>query len=317
MEFALHTKLLLWLRGLLFMLTWREKSGFSKQPDAAVFTKSEDDGADGSESVRRVVFIRHGESDWNEVFNKEKHMLLPRAALGCLREWNPLGKCCRAQDSVFLDSPLSLEGCDQADGLREFLFRAGDPESNVSVKVARQGTPADSVVVSSNLRRALHTGLIALHPRFERNVGEKVVLLAQLQEMSRNVDTNSITAAKKCPELGIVARRLGSGHPQPDTWVDPKHCTGNKKMCQSALPRFNDFCAWCFDSNDKPAIVVGAGHSLWFKNFFRLYLPQASKHDIKTCKMLNCAAVSFELVSLLSCLCVLQVLLNIMSSLLT
>ena len=133
------------------------------------------------------------------------------------------------------------DGQHQADNLREFLFRTGDPSSNVSVKAAREGTPADSVVVSSNLRRTLHTGLIALHPRLERNPGEKVLLLAQLQEMSRNVDTNSITPARKCPELGIVSRRLGSGHAKPETWVDPSSCTGNKKMCQSALPRFNDF----------------------------------------------------------------------------
>ena len=276
------------------MLTWREKKGFSKAPDAATFSKG---GDSHPEQTRTIVFIRHGESDWNEVFNKEKIMLLPRAFLGCLREWNPLGKCCKAQDSVYLDSPLSIEGCEQADGLRDYLFRRGDPSSNTSVKVAREGSPDDSVVVSSNLRRALHTGLIALHPRLERNAGEKVLLLAELQEMSRNVDTNSITSANKCPELGIVARRLGSSHPKPETWVNSQYNTGNKKMCTSALPRFNDFCSWCFDNNDKPVIIVGAGHSLWFMNFFKLFLPQASKHDAKSCKLYNCAAVSFTLVS--------------------
>ena len=39
-----------------------------------------------------------------------------------------------------------------------------------------------------------------------------------------------------------------------------------------------------------------AGHSLWFKEFFKLYLPKKSNHLLKTNKMKNCGVVSFELV---------------------
>jgi len=39
-----------------------------------------------------------------------------------------------------------------------------------------------------------------------------------------------------------------------------------------------------------------AGHSLWFKEFFKLYLPKNSTHFLKTNKMKNCGVVSFQLI---------------------
>ena len=290
MQFGLFTKLFLWLRGIVFLITWREKKGFSKAPDAADFTPADGDAASRSPADERtVVFIRHGESDWNEIFNKEKYMLLPRLFLGCLKEW---GRCCHASNSVFLDSPLSEEGCGQAEELERYLTKTGDPARSRSVKVVREGNQENSIIVASNLRRAIHTGLLALWPRLQANGDEKITLLACLQEMSRNVDTNSITEPNAMPETGVVARRLNGN---PAKWLDHSKNTGNKKMCKSALPRFERFCDFCFEQAPGTAVVVGAGHSLWFQNFFKLYLPKALEHDAKSFKMYNCAAVSLTL----------------------
>jgi len=279
---GIDTSIYLWLRGLIFCVTWREKKGFSSAPDAGSFAKGNDNTL-----KRKIVFIRHGESDWNEVFNKEKYLLLPRLFYGLIREFT---KCFHGQDSVFLDSPLSLEGCDQADKLRNFLFSEGDPKTNFSVQMAREGTPENSIVIASNLRRAVHTGLIGLYPRLERN-NEKILLRAELQEMSRNVDTGSITGKGQVPVVDVVDKRIGKSSSQ---WLDPSENTGNKKMCTSAKPRFDAFCKYVCDQK-KENVIVAAGHSLWFREFFKLYLPKKSKHSAKNDKMLNCASVSFEL----------------------
>ena len=191
--FDIFRSIFLWLRGLLFCVTWREKSGFNKALDALIFSKSTKNTI-----IKQIIFIRHGESDWNEIFNKEKLLLLPRLFFGILRECT---KCFNSQDSVFLDAPLSEEGCDQADGLRNFLFKDGNPSNNVSVKVIREGTPKDSILAASNLRRGIHTGLIGLYPRLEKNQNEQIILLSELQEMSRNVDTNSVTADNQVPNV--------------------------------------------------------------------------------------------------------------------
>ena len=90
--FDIFRSIFLWLRGLLFCVTWREKSGFNKAPDALIFSKSTKNII-----MKQIIFICHGESDWNEIFNKEKLLLLPRLFFGILRECT---KCLNSQDSV-------------------------------------------------------------------------------------------------------------------------------------------------------------------------------------------------------------------------
>lgn len=57
-------------------------------------------------TTKQIIFIRHGESDWNLIFNKSKLLLIPRFILAVGREILkfPTG------DSAFYDSPLNLEG---------------------------------------------------------------------------------------------------------------------------------------------------------------------------------------------------------------
>eukprot|EP00959_Pyramimonas_sp_CCMP1952_P127618 2669357-Pyramimonas_sp.AAC.2 len=82
--------------------------------------------ADAEGQYARVVFIRHGESDWNDIFNRGFGPMFPvRVITGLLREL--LNKF-TTRDSLFLDSPLSPLGIRQAVALRAFL-KQGIPEN--------------------------------------------------------------------------------------------------------------------------------------------------------------------------------------------
>ena len=58
-------------------------------------------------------------------------------------------------------------------------------------------------------------------------------------------------------------------------------------------PRLMHFAQWALERPEQ-TIVVG-GHSLWFKNFFQLYLPKDVDHPAKKRKIVNCGAVAFDL----------------------
>lgn len=256
------------------------------------------------EPVRKtVIFIRHGESDWNEIFNKNKLLLLPRLVWGIIRETLYIP----TSHSVFIDSPLSKEGIGQAITLRTFLTNyskhadaaaaTGEPRNErLDLLVSTLNGEADgepSVLVSSNLRRAINTGCIAMWNRL-RKTNEKILLLDSLQEMSRNVDTNALAGPKEYPEMSVVSKTLGRSF-SPAATLDPSENAGNKGMFSKALPRLENFNKWIF-KRDEPSIIVSAGHSLWFMNYFRTFLPKASAHEAKKHKILNCGAVAFDIV---------------------
>jgi hypothetical protein len=54
------------------------------------------------------------------------------------------------------------------------------------------------------------------------------------------------------------------------------------------------FCKLVFDDIEKDA-VVAAGHSLWFRSFFRTYLPSTIEHVSKKKKLINGGVVGFTL----------------------
>ena len=54
------------------------------------------------------------------------------------------------------------------------------------------------------------------------------------------------------------------------------------------------FCEWA--SKRKENTIIIGGHSLWFRSFFRTFLPSSSKeHVAYRKKMVNCGVVSFTL----------------------
>lgn len=270
-------KLHLLRTGLTHMLFSKDRK-WKKQPDS--------DGVTVEES-KQIIFIRHGESKWNLVFNKGFGPSFPvRLASAIGNEF----KQSITLDSVFVDSPLSKEGCDQAKGLYKYIESGKD-----EVSAILKGTEGESVVCSSNLRRALSTCTIGMWDRIQRSQ-EKVKILSCLQEVTFNIDGVALAKPQGYPELcdeelDAFGKTKESFH--PERYYDARENDGDKPVSSQGISRIKDFAAWCFE-REEPT-VVAAGHSLYFRYFFDTFLPKKSLHESRINKMENCAVVSFSL----------------------
>lgn len=277
---------------------------------------------------KTVILVRHGESTWNDTFNAGDRnkalfvlLFLPNLIYAIVVElyFFVSGK---GSDSWFFDSALSKKGVGQGEGLRKFLrkerMRLGsssgggggggamkDEERAVKLLLAlgEEGDPS-SHVVSSNLRRAISTAAIGLADRFAATAvngksGKKddIILIPALQEISRNPDALSI---------------LHPGGPVHPTWcdvdidglpsgafsglVDARYHEGNKSLKSNGLIRLNQFCNDVFDSKKLPKdVVIAAGHSLFYRSIFQVYLPRETEHISKKKKLVNGGTVMVTL----------------------
>jgi hypothetical protein len=282
--------------------------------------------------TKRVVFIRHGESVWNEIFNKSKVMLVPRLLKSICIEIAFMV----TRDSVFLDSPLNAEGTEQCRILVDFFEQDATVESvpdanqneygdsdGSTLSVAEWhaicrgscGYDSKSVLASSNLRRALCTATVALWGRLQRT-GEKMCILSCGQEISRNIDTLATSVENVVPTPGehelasLLQQQAQKGMKTAtrDDMYNVRQNFGNKVLWPSekkggnvrvkssghGMMRLEGFCEWSF--GQKEDCVILGGHSLWFRNAFQALLPRSSTHAGKTCKVKNCGVVAFTLV---------------------
>jgi len=114
------------VRGAFYLVLSRDKvssSALRKAADAAELEPS------GVTREVRLIFVRHGESVWNLVFNRGfKPSMLWRLLSTLLYEFYLLP----LDDSAFLDSPLSELGLSQCEALGSFLARpCVDPAAKV------------------------------------------------------------------------------------------------------------------------------------------------------------------------------------------
>ena len=151
-----------------------------------------------------------------------------------------------------------------------------------------------SVLVSSNLRRALSTVCIGFRSRLAENPEERVVVHPSLQEISRNPDTLSITPPHTPVTASWIEKELYP-HIQPilSSRFDMSYHTGNKPLNTNGLKRMNAFCEFAFGLQES-AVICG-GHSLWFRSFFQCFLPRSTTHTAAKKKMVNGGCVAFEL----------------------
>jgi len=84
---------------------------------------------------------------------------------------------------------------------REVVEKKSD-DAEKSLRILR-GTEGKSILVTSNLQRAIETVSISFWGRLQRS-GEKVHVLSDLQEISRNVDTMSLSKPKVCSEMSTL-----------------------------------------------------------------------------------------------------------------
>uniref|UniRef100_A0A061RFY4 Uncharacterized protein n=1 Tax=Tetraselmis sp. GSL018 TaxID=582737 RepID=A0A061RFY4_9CHLO len=281
---AVLRKLYLFTYGFLTMLFSTDKR-WSKprlDPEVVKDTKPAD--------KKLLVFIRHGESDWNEVFNRGfGPTFFVRLVKAIYREMLLLV----TSDSVFIDSSLSPLGVAQARDLLSFLDQPATPADNADLHALLRGenSVTSSVVVSSNLRRALATAAIGLQPRL-KETKERVLISSDLQEISFNLDANALAPPLEVPDLHAIAPEMWASF-QPSELFDPGLNSGNKPIFGNGLQRMHNFCEFVFSREEDAVIAVG--HSLYFRSFFRTFLPFGSDHEAKRRKMANAGAVAFEL----------------------
>ncbi|KAH8068138.1 hypothetical protein JL721_7089 [Aureococcus anophagefferens] len=255
---CLFRKLALYGRGGAQMVVGKDKKWKKKgRPDPA--------RVDGSKDKRskRVVFIRHGESEWNLVFNVGSKIWVPFKAVAALVRETLL--FLRLDDgSVLYDSPLNESGLQQARDLDD-VFAAFPPDKAGAGDVAAMADRDASVLATSNLRRAAQT------------------------EISTNIDTLSITPPHKPPVLPNVPSHLAAADR-----FDVSGNSGNKLLRGNGLQRMQAFAEWAFKRPEE-TIVVG-GHSLFFRSFFREFLPSgANPADARDSKIANGGVVAFTL----------------------
>lgn len=224
-------------------------------------------------------------------------------------------------DSVFIDSPLNEEGFEQAKQLQAFIFTDSKKyaeEASVATNIASvlatlRGETGSSLIVSSNLRRAISTTTVALWNRLEGinsysefkfkhllwslflATGEKIFILSSLQEISRNIDTMALSYAHSVPDLSRLSTHIHTTKRGFDASrvFDTKGHIGSKSLSYTGAKRLRGFNEWVFQQAED-TIIVG-GHSLWFKYYFQMHLPKSSDHQAKRLKIANSGVVAFTL----------------------
>jgi len=265
-----------------------------KQPKEDPLSYFQD--ADAKVETKTIVFVRHGESTWNDTFNrggrpKMSFILnfIPNLMYAACVEWY-MFLTGQDEESWFYDSPLSEKGLGQALGVHSFL------QSSLEYKTPREAELIrhmlnGSQLVSSNLRRAISTMAVGLQERLSRT-GDSMLILPELQEISRNPDALSITP----PHGTVIPSWTDPDYLKPilTKHVDTSMHTGNKPVDSNGLKRMQAFCKVAFEDIDNNCIIA-CGHSLWYRSFFRTYLPRELDHVAKRKKLVNGGCVGFVL----------------------
>lgn len=249
---------------------------------------------------KRIYFIRHGESMWNQVFNRGLDLGIVWRFVSCVIQELQL---LPFPDSVFWDSPLSPLGIRQAVQLSAWLEHAD--KANQHAAVLRGDAASQSLICTSNLRRSVSTILTSLSGRLLRSAKDQVFVLSSAQEVTRNIDGFSLSAMRgspspswielEQPELDKVVTALYSVDR-----LDGTYNKGNKSLTSNGLKRMSEFANWLFTSEaaiDFNTVILG-GHSLWFKEFFKAFLHYGCKHEAKSKKIVNCGVIAFDLIAL-------------------
>lgn len=247
---------------------------------------------------KTIVFIRHGESDWNNIFNKGINL---KFVINLIKAFIEEFRLFTSVNSTFIDSPLNFEGIEQALELSRYIeaesekVSKSDPTYKVVQALAGKMPENTSVIVSSSLRRAVATTTLALWPRVSRT-GDRIHILSSLQEISRNVDTYALSAPGTVADLPfdrIIPHCGGEGVFSAPKVYEASQNFGNKRRDFYGIKRLRAFGELAMGQQEE--IIIVGGHSLWFKYFFQTFMPHASTHDAKTKKITNSGVVSFTL----------------------
>jgi broad specificity phosphatase PhoE len=266
---------------------------------------------------KRIIFIRHGESVWNETFGGGMKNVTGNILKAVMKELS----CMLVDDSYLLDTPLNDTGLQQAEELCKFIdnsFAEKEKDSDLSIlrgdaftsspfaSASAHNKCSETLLMSSNLRRALMTGAIALR-RLRQLSNQKIIIHSSLQEVSRNVDCVASSGLGDIPNMSgkccsnapqKMIQRSSQFAQSEQTYnaediFDPCFNFGHKSVLQKGLDRFHQFAEFAFGAPEKSIVVTG--HSLYFKQFFDVFLPFHSTHIARHKKMVNCGVVAFTM----------------------
>jgi hypothetical protein len=184
-------KLQLLVQTILYLTLCSEKK-WKPTPDPAKYFPSPQSSSDQSTSstttieTKTIIFVRHGESTWNDTFNKGDRKVfqfvqgfIPGLFQALWTEYY-FAVTGQANDSWFYDAPLSHKGRHQAEGIRTYLQQSTEfmlPKEQEYVAILKgalvvdnkpkegeggskeetKGPVVNSYLVSSPLRRAVST----------------------------------------------------------------------------------------------------------------------------------------------------------------
>jgi len=172
-------------------------------------------------------------------------------------------------------------------------------------------TKTKSRLVSSNLRRAIVTMAVAFQDRLDKQIpDDEICIMTDLQEISINPDALCITPPGADVVSSFADREIttasSSSSPPPvdleriyNQQISTKHYhRGNKELKGNGLQRLQNFSSAIFSSQHgfkDVDTVICAGHSFWFRSFFRTYIPYEVDHIAKRKKVVNGGVVGFTL----------------------
>ena len=171
-----------------------------------------------------------------------------------------------------------------------------DPELKLLKTMRGDKDAPSSILVASNLRRAISTIAAGFSERLKRRPFDKITIVPALQEISRNPDTLSVTPAQTNVTASWIekdAKEICDFQAIFDNRFEMHLHKGNKPLNTNGLKRMTEFCNYAFTVNEDTVIV--GGHSIWFRSFFKTFLPYSVDHQSKTRKIVNCGAVGFTL----------------------
>jgi len=311
---AAQTKVILMVNTARYLVLSKDKKWKKPRDDPSSFFDKTDDGELVVVSKKTVMFLRHGESTWNDTFNKGDRKMpkfvagfLPGIFKSLATEWYFLVRG-MSDESWFFDSPLSAKGIGQAEGVAKFLretdVKYATPREAKFLRLIK-GENADKtgegdrcVLVSSNLRRAVSTCAIAMKDRLDKKFpDDKIIILQELQEASINPDAQSIT-----PPFEKLVTSFTDSEDVKNIYANQTDTSlnkGNKEITSNGLKRMDSFCKMLFSDDGnvlgKADNVLCTGHSYWFRAFFQTYLPADFQHVCKTKKLVNGGLAGFTL----------------------
>jgi hypothetical protein len=304
-------KIGMFLRGLLYLAFCNDKSWKKPQDPFLVvgplLQKEKEVGDDADLERKTIYLVRHGESTWNDTFNKGSHRsalvfavgFIPGLIKSLLFELYLIlsGKL----DSWFYDSPASPLGLSQVKDLASFIKKGKASNDTIAQHIAILKASPDappSKMICSSLRRAVTTMAGGFKDRLSRRPQEKILIVPALQEISRNPDTLSITPAHTQIQASWIDKtsKLANFQSIYMNQVDMSLHAGNKPLGTNGLKRMRDFCNFVFSPSCPEQYVVVGGHSIWFRSFFKTFLPYQEDHVGKKKKIVNCGIVALTLI---------------------